>query len=154
MFLRALTAQLGRLAAAGALLALAAAPASAQHAGARVGVSTDPDQFYFGGHFETRPVADKLTFRPNIEIGVGNGSTMTALNFKFKYPLVTRNDWEFYRAGGPALTIVRVSDSGTSSGGGFNIAVGAAHRQGLFAEAKFGLADSPQFKFGVGYQFR
>lgn len=154
MRLRSLATRLGQFAAAGVLLALAATPAAAQHAGARVGVSSDPDQFYFGGHVETGPVADKLTFRPNVEIGVGNGMTVTALNFEFKYPLIARRDWEFYGAGGPALNIVRISGADTGSNGGFNIAVGAAHKQGLFVEAKIGLADSPQFKFGVGYQFR
>ena len=79
---------------------------------------------------------------------------MTTLNFEFKYPVVARNDWEFYAAAGPALNIVKLSGFDTGSNGGFNVAVGTAHKQGLFVEAKLGLADSPRFKFGVGYQFR
>ena len=79
---------------------------------------------------------------------------MTALNFEFKYPVMERKDWDFYVGAGPALNIVRVSGFDTGSNGGFNILVGSQHRQGLFVEAKLGLIDSPQFKFGVGYQFR
>ena len=49
------------------LFALLTASAAAQSsAGARVGVSANPDQFYFGGQIETRlPLVDNLHFRPN-----------------------------------------------------------------------------------------
>ena len=40
--------------------------------GIRAGVSIDPEQFYFGGHITTGPVVDRLFFRPNAEIGVGD----------------------------------------------------------------------------------
>ena len=41
-------------------------------AGVRAGVSVNPDQFYFGGHVQTAPLIDRLHFRPNVEIGVGD----------------------------------------------------------------------------------
>ena len=35
-------------------------PAHAQGPGVRAGVSVDPDQFYFGGHYETGELIDRL----------------------------------------------------------------------------------------------
>ena len=47
-----------------ALLAVAAwaGVAEAQGPGIRGGVSVDPDQFYFGGHYETGALVDRLHF--------------------------------------------------------------------------------------------
>ena len=51
-------------------------PALAQDGGIRGGISVDPDQFYFGGHLETSPLVDRLYFRPNVEIGIGDDLTL------------------------------------------------------------------------------
>jgi hypothetical protein len=40
------------------------AAAAAQGAGVRAGVSIDPDQFYFGGHYETDALVDRVHFAP------------------------------------------------------------------------------------------
>lgn len=133
---------------------LMSAPAAAQTAGVRAGVSIDPDQFYFGGHFETAPLLDApVHFRPNIEIGLGNDVTLVALNIEFVYLVPLDDRWNLYAGGGPALNIIN-TDFGTNSEGGFNILAGVAHFGGLFAEFKIGLIDSPDVKFGVGYQIR
>lgn len=141
------------LAAAG--LSLLSTPARAQITpGVQAGVSGDPGQFYFGGHVETEPVADQLRFRPGVEIGVGSDITVVALNFNFAYHFRQRRQpWHAYVGAGPALNIVD-RPRGTDAGGGFTILVGAAHREGLFAEFKVGMMDSPNVKFGVGYAFR
>jgi len=52
-------------------------------AGVRAGVSGDPDQFHFGGHVETKPLAESLRFRPNVEMGVGND--VTVIGFKVEF---------------------------------------------------------------------
>ena len=67
------------------------------------GASVNPDQSYFGGHIETPPVADRLRFRPNVEIGVGSGVTLAAFNLEFIYPFPARHAWHVYAGGGPAL---------------------------------------------------
>src|SRR5688500_9656674 len=144
----------------GWLLALSAgfclllvAPASAQtSAGIRAGLSVDPDQFYFGGHVETPPLFDQLRFKPNIEIGVGNDITLVAMNIEFVYVFPSQRDWNVYAGAGPAL-IIADTKTDTSSGGGFNLLVGAAHQSGLFTEFKVGFVDSPNLKIGVGYSF-
>jgi len=137
------------------LCAVMAAPAHAQSAGVRVGVSGDPAQFYFGGHYESAPFAEQLRFRPNLEVGIGDNLTLVAVNFEFAYflPVQRRNPWSIYVGAGPALNIAKFTNN-TNTGGGFNILVGAQHSQGFFAEVKIGMVDSPSFKFGVGYTFR
>src|SRR4029434_692614 len=82
---------------------LFAVPAAAQEAGVRAGVSADPDQFYCGGHFETAPLVDRLHFRPNVEIGVGDHVTLVAFNLEFAYHFPTGGHWFTYFGGGPAL---------------------------------------------------
>ena len=132
---------------------LSAADASAQTFGVRAGASVDPDQFYFGGHVETGPLADKVHFRPNLELGVGNDLTTVAINLElaYKQPL-RRHPWTVYGGGGPAI-IFYDADNGTDTDGGFNLLGGMEHRDGLFFEVKFGLVDSPDFKIGIGWNF-
>lgn len=135
------------------VLLLVPKAAFAQTIGGRVGVSADPDQFYFGAHVETKPIIDRLIFRPNIEIGLGDNVTLAALNFEFAYKVKSRGPWGLYAGGGPALNIYR-SRGDSHAEGGFNLLLGLAHREGLFVEAKVGVLDSPSFKIGIGYVFR
>ncbi len=136
--------------------------ASAQpHVGVRAGISGDPTQFYFGGDFETPPVVDHLTFRPNVEVGVGDHETLTALDLEFAYHVpIARHPWTVYVGGGPAANWATYRSgnprvgSGTTVGGGFNLLIGAEHSGGLYTELKVGMIDSPSVKFGVGYHFR
>ena len=140
-----------------------ASSAHAQNSGAvgvRAGVSGSPDQFYAGLHYESAPFAEQLRFRPNLEAGVGSDQTVVALNFEFAYfiPLDAgrrrgARPWSLYVGAGPALVIDRHTNN-TSTGGGFNILLGAQHSGGFFTELKVGMIDSPSVKFGVGYTFR
>ncbi len=144
-----------------ATVGLWSAPLHAQErAGARAGVSADPEQFYFGGHIESAALVDRLSFRPNIEIGLGDGLTLVALNVEFVYDVpIQGRPVRVYLGGGPAANIFTFRDGrprpgGTDVGGGFTLLVGVEHRDGLFAELKVGAIDSPNLKFGVGYNFR
>jgi hypothetical protein len=132
-----------------------ATPAAAQDLefGARAGVSVDPDQFYFGGHVQTEPLIDRLRFRPNIEIGLGDDTTLVGFNVEFAYFFPSRTPWQIYAGGGPALNIIKVDDD-TRSEAGLNMLVGLQHAKGLFFEFKVGAFDSPDFKFGVGYSWK
>ena len=116
-------------------------------------MSANPDQFYFGGHVETTPVVDRLRFRPNVEVGVGNDATLLAFNFEFVYPFASRQPWHVYAGAGPALNWFRVNGN-SDAGGGFNVLFGLENNKGLFFEAKVGTFDSPDLKFGVGYTFK
>ena len=143
---------------AGALATIAGLTASTADAqelqfGARAGVSVDPDQFYFGAHVQTAPLIDRLRFRPNIEIGLGDDVTLVGFNVEFAYFFPTRSPWQLYAGGGPALNMINVNDD-TRAEGGLNALVGVEHAKGLFFEFKIGAFDSPEFKFGVGYTWR
>ena len=143
------------------LFSAGACPLWAQQGiGVRGGVSVDPDQFYFGGHVGLGPLVERLWFRPNLEIGIGDHRTLVGFNGEFTYwfPL-PRSEWQVYVGAGPALNIIRLErrpsgEENTDAEGGFNILLGLAHRQGLFTEFKVGALHSPELKFGVGYTFR
>jgi hypothetical protein len=140
------------------LLLIAPSTAAAQAFGVRAGVSASPDQFYFGAHFETAPLMDRLTFRPNLEVGLGDNVTLVAANFEFAYKMpIPRQHWSVYVGGGPAANIYRFDQEhggGSEVRGGLNILLGVEERRGLFFEMKVGAIDSPNFKFGVGYTWR
>jgi len=143
-----------------ALVALGAAPVLAQtEVGVRAGLSADPDQFVFGAHYETGPLADDITFRPNLEIGVGDDVTAVTGNLEFVYSFdLDQRPWRVYLGGGPAIVVYsfdRGPGPGGDSdvGGGFNVVVGAQHDQGLFGELKVGGGDSPDLKVTLGFVF-
>jgi hypothetical protein len=130
-------------------------PAAAQDAGLRGGLTVDPDQFYFGGHIETPPLVDRLYFRPNVEVGFGDDLTLIGANMEFVYKFPNRSGWGLYAGGGPALNIYMpdgADDSDTEAG--LNLLLGVENARGLFFEVKFGVIDSPDIKFGVGWTFR
>ncbi len=129
--------------------------------GIRAGASVDPDQFVFGAHLQTEPIISKLTFRPNLELGLGSNVTTVAINLEFAYwfPL-QQSPFDIYAGGGPAMLIYSFSRGGpvdernTDVNGGFNFLAGIQHKKGLFGEIKLGVIDSPVFKITVGYSFR
>lgn len=130
-------------------------PALAQDGGIRGGISVDPDQFYFGGHLETSPLVDRLYFRPNLEVGIGDDLTLIAANMEFVYKFTRSRGLNLYAGAGPALNIFMFDESDDAeTEAGFNILVGAETPKGLFFEFKIGTIDSPDFKFGVGYTWR
>ncbi len=143
-----------------ALCVAAASPARAQSGvGVRAGVSGDPTQFFFGGHVETPPIADRLRFRPNVEIGVGDNRTLLALNVEFAwhFPQSSRG-WSVYAGAGPAVNFTffhnnRAGRDDSDVGGGLNFLVGVEHAEGFFTELKVGAIDSPSVKFALGYVF-
>ena len=135
------------------MLGTGAAPAVAQTVGIRAGVSINPEQFYFGGHVQSPPLVDRVHFRPNLEIGLGNGTTLTAFNLEFAYLFRSPEAWSVYAGAGPALNLTH-REGNTSAEPGANVLVGVAHEDGLFAEIKIGALDSPRVKVGIGYAVR
>jgi hypothetical protein len=118
----------------------------------RVGATADPDQFVVGGHYETKELVDRITFRPNLELGLGNDLTVTCFNFELAYHFPSSKPWHVYAGGGPALVLAD-SHGNDHAGGGFNVLLGIQSREGLFGEIKAGTLDSPDFKIVIGYVF-
>ncbi len=147
------------LAVAFSLCLLIPATASAQDFGVRAGVSGEPDQFYFGLHVESGPIADRLRFRPSAEVGIGDNQTLVAFNFDFVYPFLLRQSrWSLYFGGGPAANVY-IFDTGDpvrherDVRGGINAVLGLEHRDGFFTELRLGMLDSPSIKMCVGVTF-
>jgi hypothetical protein len=132
---------------------LAAEPARAQQGfGVQTGVSVNPDQFYLGAHVGVGPLVSHLWFRPSVEVGFGDGVTLITLNADLAYWFPAKSAWRLYVGGGPTLDIYDY-DSGSETKGGLEFLLGVAHRGGFFVEAKVGVLDSPDLKFGFGYTF-
>jgi hypothetical protein len=51
------------------------------------GESVNSDQVCLGGHYETTALAERLHFKPNLEIGFGDDVTLVAANFEFVWKL-------------------------------------------------------------------
>src|SRR5688572_4988216 len=105
------------------ILWVLAVPSAAQTVGLRAGVSVEPEQFYFGVHVQTPPVVDRLHFRPNLEIGLGNETTIAAFNVEFAYMFRSEDAWNMYAGAGPALNVLR-EDNDTHADLGFNSLAG------------------------------
>jgi hypothetical protein len=133
-----------------------AAHASAQEGvGVRAGFSANPDQFFIGGHYVTKPLWDRLRFQPNVEAGFGDDRTVVAFNMEFGYWMPINQEWQAYFGGGPAMNLIsRNGRNGDDVGPGLNVLAGLGRRSGLFFEMKVGAFDSPDFKLAVGYTFR
>lgn len=136
-----------------ALFLTVPAAVSAQGVGVRAGASVDPDQFYFGGHYETAPLVEQLHFRPNVEVGFGDDITLVGFNLEFAYKIPLDGPWSLYAGGGPALNIYSFNDDNETDGG-LNLLFGAETTNGLMFEVKVGAINSPDVKFGVGFTWR
>ncbi len=88
--------------------------------GVQGGVSLDPDQFYFGGHIETAPLVDRLRFRPSVDIGIGDDTTLVAGNFDFTYTFPGEAAWNLYVGGGPTINWYDFDNGDSDTEGGFN----------------------------------
>jgi hypothetical protein len=132
------------------------ASASAQGGGGvRAGFSANPDQFFFGGHYVTQPLWDRLRFQPTVEAGFGDDRTVVAFNMEFGYWMPINQEWQAYFGGGPAMNLISSNGKdGTDAGPGLTVLAGLRHRGGLFFEMKVGAFDSPDFKLAAGYTFR
>lgn len=147
-----------RIALAVAWMAVAASvdgAAAQEGPGLRAGLSANPDQFFFGGHYVTRPVWKQLRFQPNVEAGFGDDRTVVAFNVEFSYWMPVNSDWKAYVGGGPAMNLFSRDDEGNDDiGPGLTVLAGFRQRSGVFFEVKVGAFDSPEFKLAVGYTFR
>jgi hypothetical protein len=142
----------------GAFLFFAPA-ASAQGVGVQAGVSADPDQFVMGVHYESGFIADRVSFRPGLDIGLGDDITTLAVNFDLLYTFRTaRSAWSPFVGGGPAINVYNVdrgrNDDDSEVEPGLNFLAGVKHDEGFFAEVRFGAINSPDFKFVAGWRFR
>lgn len=130
--------------------------------GPRLGLSSSPDQFVIGGQLDFREVAPGLSVSPNLEFGMGDNVTWTAVNGDLKHHFVVQGaTWRPYVGGGLSVNFWNYSSSfGDASGteAGANLIFGAVvpTRSGsrFFTEARVGIGDIPDLKLMAGWNFR
>jgi hypothetical protein len=136
-----------------AVLLLINGRADAQGIGFQGGVTVDPEQGFFGTHFETPELFQNFRFRPGLDGGFGGDYSLAALNVEFLYYFPIGRTWSVYQGGGPAVVFVRQLDQTSTHGGSF-YTFGFAHENGFFTDFKVGYGSVPTLKFGVGFTVR
>ncbi len=154
-----------------AALALPIAAHAAEHwsggpmFGPRFGVSFDPEQLVIGGQVMTAELAPRVTFDPNLEIGLGDHQTVVALAVDGHYHLtLSDSDWAPYLGFGVAVNFVSVDlpapfrdESDTAVGANIILGTTVPTRSSsiFFTELKLGVGDSdvPSLKVIAGWNF-
>jgi hypothetical protein len=140
--------------------------------GVFAGVGLDPELIMFGGHARFGPIfTPNLQFRPGIEFGVGEVTTLFGVHFDFLYTLpgATRTTrWTPYVGAGPNLGVShmgfeaddeeveernRFDFSDTDFDGGLNVLVGVRNREGVFLELKATAYGVSNVKLLAGFNF-
>jgi hypothetical protein len=130
--------------------------------GPRLGVSSSPDQFVIGGQLDFREIAPGLSFSPNLEFGMGDNVTWTAVNGDLKHHFVVQGaTWRPYLGGGLSVNFWNYSSgfgdaSGTEAGANLIFGAVVPTRSGsrFFTEARVGIGDIPDLKLMAGWNFR
>lgn len=104
-----------RALAAALLLAAAALPAAAQDIGfnswgLRAGVSDDPDQFVAGVQADFGEFIPNLRFQPNLELGLGDDTTIFSLTAPVHYRFPVEGSLVLYGGGGLILGLIDRDD--------------------------------------------
>ena len=133
--------------------------------GPRLGFSVDPDQVVVGGHLSTG-FARNWTLNPSLEVGFGDGETVTSLNFDAQYHFKLQGStWSPYAGFGMGVHFVHVDASSpfedvNDTASGLNLIIGTqiptASSQHIFTELRIGAGDSmiPELKGIFGWNFR
>ena len=138
--------------------------------GVTAGVGLDPELIMFGGHGTFGPIFNRnVSFRPGLEFGVGEVTTMLGINLEVLYALpgasaTTR--WAPYVGAGPSFALShqdfqsdeeedgsRFDFSDTDFETGFNFIVGARTKNGLFIEMKATAHGVSNVRLLAGFNF-
>lgn len=138
--------------------------------GVEGGVGLDPELIDFGAHATFGPIFKRnVEFRPGIEFGIGEVTTMFAINLDVVYTLpgATRQTrWTPYIGAGPNFGLShrgfesetdnqgnRFDFSDTDFDGGVNFLAGARSRGGLFIEMKATAYGVSNVRLLAGFNF-
>jgi hypothetical protein len=138
--------------------------------GVQGGVGLDPELIMFGAHGTFAPIFHPdVSFRPGVEFGVGEITTLFGINLDVLYTLpgATRaTRWMPYVGAGPNFTVAnrgfesdadddgnRFDFSDTDFESGFNFIVGARAQNGLFVEMKATAYGVSNIRLLAGFNF-
>jgi len=138
--------------------------------GVRAGVTLDPELVLLGVHAQVGPFFNRdVFFRPNLEFGIGEVTTLFAINPEFIYRLpvsARQGRWSAYVGVGPGFNFLhqnfdikdekkRIDFGEFRSDVGLNVLGGIRFRSGMFMEMKTTVYSnpSPTLRLIVGYNF-
>ena len=139
--------------------------------GVEAGVGLDPELIMFGAHGAFAPIFHRnVEFRPGVELGVGELTTLFGVNLDVLYTLPGTSRaarWTPYIGGGPNFALShrgfesdiddddrsRFDFSDTDFEPGFNFIAGARARNGMFLELKATAYGVSNVRVMVGYNF-
>ncbi len=136
--------------------------------GVQGGVGLDPELIDFGAHGTFGPIFRRqIAFRPGIEFGVGEVTTLLGINLDVLYAFSDAADqmrWVPYVGAGPNFTLShqgfeadtdksRFNFSDTDFTGGFNFIAGARQRNGFFFELNATAYGVSNVRLLAGYDF-
>ena len=137
------------------------------HVGVRGGVSVDPELITVGAHANLGPFFTRhITFRPGLELGFGEVTTLLGLNLDGIYHITgeTRGRWSPYAGAGANVSVRHIGFEGEQDGNrfdfgdwdwasGVNFLVGIETRGGAFFELNSTAHSNPHVRLLVGYNF-
>lgn len=141
--------------------------------GVEAGVGVDPELIMFGAHGAFGPIFRRgIEFRPGLDVGVGELTTMFGINLDVLYmlPAGRAAGWTPYVGAGPNFALShrgfdtddqnvedddrnRFDFSDTDFEGGFNFIAGARQRNGMFLEMKATAYGVSNVRLLVGFNF-
>ena len=140
--------------------------------GVEGGVGLDPELVMFGAHGAFGPIFHRgIEFRPGIEFGVGEVTTLFGVNLDVLYilPGATRTTrWTPYAGAGPNFTLShrgfetdgeedddrnRFDFSDTNFSSGFNFIAGVRNQSGVFFELKATAYGESNIRLLAGFNF-
>jgi len=131
--------------------------ARAQSVAVRAGFVQSPVQLYGGLQFETPPLRRRVSLRPGVDIGSGQGAETFTGNLDVIIRLGSYQEpLRFYFGGGPSINAYRFHNTYLrewSAEAGGNVIIGLEHERRVFVEATIGFSGSPGSKLSVGYRF-
>lgn len=149
------------------LLVAAAAPAldlSPRDPHLRAGFNLNPDQFHVGIQAGIGS-QERVGFRPSLDLGLGNGVLLLSLNGDVLYYFSRSKRIQPFLGGGPALSLIDVTD-GVGESDGLTAELAGHLVAGLhwlppkgkggrryLAEVRAGFGDTPDLKLTFGIAF-
>ena len=138
--------------------------------GVRTGLALDPELVLVGGQVQLGPFfRSDVFFRPSLELGFGEVTTLVSFNADVIYRLpvtAQTGKWAMFVGGGPGFDFSKLgfesegeededdfSFDDLEFDGGLNVVIGLQSRGGMFLELRSTAYSTPSLRFVVGFNF-
>lgn len=127
--------------------------------GIRLGVTDDPDSFFFGFSYAIALTGGRngvFVLEPGFDLGVGDGPVDLLLrgtaHFKYLIPIGRARDFVIYPLVGPDFVHIEFDGAGDSGEVGVDLGFGMGFKNFTF-ELWAGLSDIPDLTLAFGFHF-